>query len=227
MSSDSIRDARLAYEFERMLAIRKKDGLIDFLCADLTAEDASGFLSAKMSFDIITNGLPGFAAPEEFRLRFPNRSPDKYLIDMSCIGLMKTKEGEIRKTDRHVMEIVFALDYPDERPRFVWLTPIWHPNIKRPYLCAEGRPFAIGTTLDQICLMAGHMVQYRNYNVGHPLNKEAAKWAMENKRLFPIDTRGLLDGKENSRPVSVVENDDATDWVSDGTMAGNNLVEIV
>ncbi len=212
------RERRLKHEFERMLAIRKKDGLIDFRCADLSAEEASAYLATQMSFDVVKESLPGFLSPEEYLRRFPNRPPEKYLVIFCCIGLMKLPDGHITQTDKHGLSVVFGLDYPVRPPRFVWLTPIWHPNIKPPYLCAEGRPFAISMTLDQICLMAGQMIQYRNYNMQDPLNKEATAWAAKNQARFPVDARGLLDGKEQSRPLVTFV---------DATSGGNQLVEIV
>ena len=56
------------------------------------------------------------------------------------------------------MEVVFGADYPSKPPTFVWLTPIWHPNLRRPYICLEGRPFAVGWTLDLIVQEVGRLV---------------------------------------------------------------------
>jgi len=205
------RERRLANEFKRIQSIRKKEGLIDFRCADLTAEEASAFLATSMTFDVITEALPGFLEVEEYVRRFPDRPPEKYLVIFRCTGLRKDA-GQFVKTDRHLLEIVFGLDYPTKRPRFVWLTDIWHPNIDPPYLCTDGRPFAIGTTLDQICLMVGQMIQYRNYNVEDPLNKRAAQWAIQNRDQLPVDTRGLLDGRVNSRPLVSFSGPDLIEW---------------
>jgi len=212
------REPRLKYEFERMQSIRTQAGLIDFRCADLSAKEASAYLASSLHADVVFGSLPGFLTPEEFTRRFPNRSPEKYLVAFHCTGLMKTPEGEIVKTDRHVLDVVFGLDYPARPPRFVWLTPIWHPNIVAPYLCTQGRPFAIGTTLNQLCLMVGQMIQYRNYNLDNPLGvegKEVAVWAANNSQLFPVDTRGLLDGKEHSRPLVVFAGGNLVEWTDE------------
>ena len=56
-------------------------------------------------------------------------------------------------------------------------TKLWHPNISMPHLCPHGRPFAVGTTLDVLCLMVGQMVQFQIYNPDSALNPEAAAWA--------------------------------------------------
>ena len=228
------REIRLKHELERMLAIRKSEGLIDFRCADLSAREASAYLASQMHFDVIKDALPGFLTPEEFMSRFPNRAPEKYLVVFRCRGLMKVRSGDIVETNQHLLDVVFGLDYPARPPRFVWLTPIWHPNIVPPYLCTEGRPFAIGVTLDQICLMVGQMIQYRNYNLGDPLGvqgKEVAEWAASNKDRFPVDTRGLLDGKEHSRPLVAFVGGDLIEWSDEPSTPGNRrpdspLVEI-
>lgn len=227
---EDIRESRIAYEFQRMLAIRKKEGLIDFRCADLSAQEANEYLAARMHADVVRRALPGFLTPEEFQQRFPNRSPEKYLVGFRCMGLLKSPDGEIVKTDEHGLEIVFGVDYPVNPPRFVWLTPIWHPNILPPYLCTQGRPFAIGTPLDMICLMVGQMIQYRSYNVLDALNHEAAEWAAKNRSQLPVDTRGLLDGKEHSCPLVVLMGNSLVEWTEkeakqDGSSA-SPLVEL-
>lgn len=223
------REPRLKHEFERMLSIRKKEGLIDFRCADLSAQEASAYLASQMHADVVRDALPGFLTPEEFIRRFPNRAPEKYLISFRCIGLMKTPTGDIVETRQHLLDVVFGLDYPARPPRFVWLTPIWHPNIVMPYLCTEGRPFAIGVTLDQICLMVGQMIQYRNYNLADPLGvqgKEVAEWAARNKDRLPVDTRGLLDGKEHSRPLVAFVGGNLVEWTDKPLGVDGPLVEI-
>lgn len=231
------REHRLQHEFQRMLALRRPGGLIDFQCADLSAREAESFLSPSMRSSVITEALRGFLTPDEFSQRFPGRAPEKYLVTFRCVGLMKEPNGDIVETVNHAFEVVFAHDYPSKPPRFVWLTPIWHPNIVPPYLCAEGRPFAISTTLDQISLMAGQMIQYRIYSLGDPLGqngKEVALWAAQNSEMFPVDTRGLLDGKEHSRPLVTLIDGKLLEWTDDPTTpptahrgAPGKLVEMV
>jgi ubiquitin-protein ligase len=187
------RERRLFKEFERMMALRSPYSLFTFQCADLSAPEATEFLKTKMSAEVITSALPGFLSPEEFRRQHPDAPPEKYLILYTCKGLMRTPDGNIVESYLHAMEIIFGWDYPTKAPTFVWLTPIWHPNFNPPYICTQGRPFAVGLGLDQIVLTVGEMVQYRNYNVNDPLNREAAEWARQNAHRFPVDDRDLLD----------------------------------
>ena len=230
---DTVREQRLDYELERMLELQGEHGLIRFRCADLSSAEAKAYLASSMSWDVVESALPGFLSPEAFKRKFPTRAPEKYLIHFGCGGLMKNDAGQIVRTDNHRLEVVFGLDYPSRPPRLVWLTSIWHPNILKPYLCTEGRPFAIGTALADLCLDVGAMVQYRNYNVADPLNREAAEWAKANPRSFPVDPRSLLDARENARALAARPSQDHVPASEDGRrsswhdLTNSPLIEIL
>jgi ubiquitin-protein ligase len=144
---------------------------------------------------VIEKGLPGFLEPDEFERKHPGTPPEKYLVIYGCTGLMRKPDGEIAETAMHAMEVIFGWDYPSKAPTFIWHTPIWHPNFNPPHICIQGRPFAIGLTLDTIVLEVGRMIQYQNYNVDDAMNHEAEDWARHNPRRFPVDDRDLLDGR--------------------------------
>jgi ubiquitin-protein ligase len=221
---DVIRLGRLQEEFDLMRALLQPHALVEFWVADLTAEEAPQFLRTSFSFDVITDGFPGFLTPEQFAAQSPHMPPEKYVIRFKCKGLWQTDNGSIAKAPYHLMEVVFGADYPSKPPTFVWLTPIWHPNLRRPYICLEGRPFAVGWTLDLIVQEVGRLVQYQSYNVNDPLNFEAAEWAKQNADRFPVDDRDLLDSrvsvtdreKKAERGDQSVEMDDP-----------DNLIEII
>jgi ubiquitin-protein ligase len=192
---DVIRLGRLQEEFDLMRALLKPYALVEFWVADLTAEEAPQFLRTSFSFEVITDGFPGFLTPEQFVAQSPDMPPEKYMIRFKCKGLWQQDNGTISEAPYHLMEVVFGADYPSKPPTFVWLTPIWHPNLRRPYICLEGRPFAVGWTLDLIVQEVGRLVQYQSYNVNDPLNQEAAEWAKQNADRFPVDDRDLLDSR--------------------------------
>jgi ubiquitin-protein ligase len=192
---DVIRLGRLQEEFDLMRALLRPHALVEFWVADLTAEEAPQFLRTSFSFDVITDGFPGFLTPEQFAAQSPDMPPEKYMIRFRCKGLWQTDSGSIAEAPYHLMEVVFGADYPSKPPTFVWLTPIWHPNLRRPYICLEGRPFAVGWTLDLIVQEVGRLVQYQSYNVNDPLSHEAAEWAKQNADRFPVDDRDLLDSR--------------------------------
>lgn len=190
------RERRLVIEFERMKALRSPEALFDFRCADLTIKEAKELLHAKVSFDVIQRALPDFLTPEEYEANHQGEPPEKYLVVYHCKGLVRTEDKRIIEQYEHAMEVVFGWGYPAEPPVFIWLTNIWHPNFRRPYICIEGHSFAVGLTLDQIVLEVGRMIQYQNYNIQDPLNAEAAEWASRNLPRFPIDDRDILDRRQ-------------------------------
>jgi ubiquitin-protein ligase len=223
---DTIRLGRLREEFELMKALLQPHSLVEFWVADLTAEEAPQFLRTSFSFDVLTEGFPGFLTPEQFKAQSPDMPPEKYLIKFNCKGLWRREDGSIADAPYHLMEVVFGADYPSKPPTFVGLTPIWHPNLRRPYICLEGRPFAVGWTLDLIAQEVGRLVTYQSYNVKDPLNGEAAEWARQSAARFPVDDRDLLDSRVrvgapvntgDERPAEIgVEMDDP-----------DNLIEVI
>lgn len=223
---DTIRFGRLHEEFDLMQALLQPHALVEFWVADLTAEEAPQFLRTQFSFDVITEGIPGFLTPAAFAAESPDAPPEKYMIKFNCTGLWRREDGVITDAPYHMMQVVFGVDYPSRPPTFVWLTPIWHPNLKRPYICLEGRPFAVGWTLDLIVQEIGRLVTYQSYNVNDPLNSEAAAWARENAHRFPVDDRDLLDSRiqvtaspDNSASVDAAQHTEMDD--------PDNLVEVL
>ena len=185
------REARLMSEFEGLKALRTPYSLFDFRCADLTSKEATALLMGNLS----AIDLADFLTPEQFEVRYPGIPPEKYLILYYCLGLEEGEDGMLREVSQHAMEVIFGWHYPTERPHFVWLTNIWHPNFKGRFICIEGRPFAVGLTLAQIVPEVGRMIQYQNYNVKDPLNREAAEWTHKHADLFPVDKRDILDSR--------------------------------
>lgn len=185
------RESRLLSEFEGMKALRSRYCLFDFRCADLSAHEATGVRFGNSA----PIRLEDFLTPEDFEQRYPGIAPAKYLVLYFCSGLERAEDGTIREVTQHAMEVIYGWHYPGERPHFIWLTPIWHPNFRGAYICIEGRPFAAGLTLAQIVPEVGRMIQYQNYNIKDPLNRDAADWAHERDHLFPVDERDILDSR--------------------------------
>jgi len=126
--------------------------------------------------------------------------PDRYVFRFSCRGIAEISEGRPVYSDAHLVAMALTETFPTTSPLMEWLTPIFHPNIS-----ADGSGVCIGSwypakTLDQLVLMLGEMIQYRNYASHDPLNLEASLWAMANKSLFPIDRRLLLDPHRRTPP---------------------------
>jgi ubiquitin-protein ligase len=88
--------------------------------------------------------------------------------------------------DLHHVEVILPRHYPAEKPYVVPLEPIFHPNI-RDYFCIADY-WAADTTLGDVVVKLGDMIQWRLYNTASPLDAIAAKWAVEQEGsgLFPI-----------------------------------------
>jgi len=222
---DDVREVRLRSEFDDMLALRGPGSLIDFQCAPLGAEESIDLARGRARPDVV---LRGFMSVEAFQRRHPQRAPDKYLIMLRCRGVAKladvkrafgtdhaaaglpqpfTADGLV-VIEEHQFEAIFPLQYPEALPHFIWLTPIFHPNIQGRNLCTTGRPFAPGTRLADICRMAGQMVQYRNFNPESYLDAEAREWAVTNRRTdrLPVDRRPLV-ASADERLIIFVDGD--------------------
>ena len=123
--------------------------------------------------------------------------PDRYVFHYTCHGIAMVLGGVPIYSADHQVAVTLTDTYPTTAPLMEWLTPIFHPNIR-----SDG-PVCIGSwypakTLDQLVLMLGEMIQYRNYASHDPWNLEASLWAMSNKELFPLDNRAILDPHQTS-----------------------------
>jgi ubiquitin-protein ligase len=127
--------------------------------------------------------------------------PDRYLIRYTCRGIAHVIGNQPFYSNLHRMALVLTNTYPTEQPQMEWLTPIFHPNIS-----ANGEAVCIGKwypakTLDQLLIMIGEMIQYKNYASHDPLHLEASLWAMAHKQFFPVDARLLLDPGRTERVI--------------------------
>jgi ubiquitin-protein ligase len=225
------RESRLKKEFDRICTLTGPFSLIDFRCAMLSMGEATEVLKAKK--DLEAFDWNNFLTSDEFRQRCPNDVPEKYMVQYRCTGLARAEQGQIVKTERHQMAVIYGYDYPEQPPTLIWGTPIWHPNIQLPYICAHGRAFAVSVSLDQIVLTIGEMVQYRNFNLRDPLNHEAAAWAREHLHEFPIDERDLTDATRHAHGRAAAPTADANvlvEWVDavpGGEVTGGPMVELL
>lgn len=113
------------------------------------------------------------------------RPPESYGVTYRLRGLaLDGDQPDYR--DVHEVEIMLPRHYPAEKPYVVPLTPIFHPNVRDYYCIADY--WAAGTTLSDVVVKLGDMIQWRVYNTASPLDAIAAKWAAENEPsgLFPI-----------------------------------------
>jgi ubiquitin-protein ligase len=116
--------------------------------------------------------------------------PELYAVEYRVRGLeLDPASNRPKARDYHKARIYLHRDYPREKPKCVLETPIFHPNFGT-YICL-GDFWAAGETLVDIIIKIGQMIMYQDYNPKSPLNAVAARWAVENERLLPVDTRDL------------------------------------
>jgi ubiquitin-protein ligase len=116
--------------------------------------------------------------------------PEIYRFTYNLRGLYVSGSGEILERDTHVLEVNLSLGYPRRAPQCRMLTPIFHPNFDDSMVCI-GDFWAASEGLDDLVIRIGRMITYQEYNTKSPLNGLAAKWAVQNVSLLPIDPRAI------------------------------------
>jgi len=134
--------------------------------------------------------------------------PERYLINYKIKGLVQNRK-EIIEKDSHLCEIILSGDYPRQEPicRLISMV-VFHPNIAPNKVCIADH-WAAGESLSDVIIRIGEMICYQNYNIKSPLNGEAAKWAEENIRRFPIDNANLeiiRHATDNTSEIKHLEN---------------------
>ena len=117
--------------------------------------------------------------------------PDKYIITFSCYGLIWNQDTGLPAKSKHFqVEILLHAEYPKKRPGLRMLTPIFHPNFVNAGICTGY--WTPATSLDNLCIQIGRMIQYRNYDLNDCLDTRARDWAAENAHLLPVDKRDFI-----------------------------------
>jgi ubiquitin-protein ligase len=127
--------------------------------------------------------------------RVRGEPPETYDVLFTCRGIIGLQGSEPLYGELHRVRLTLPAEYPTRPPQMRWLTPMFHPNIN-----AEGTFVCVDTWypnrfLDDLCVVFGRMIQYKNYNPLNPLRVDAAVWAHQNTRLLPVDTRPLRPGR--------------------------------
>jgi ubiquitin-protein ligase len=116
---------------------------------------------------------------------------ETYVIRFNCRGVSAMEASGPVFSDIHRVWISLPVEYPTRPPQMRFLTPVFHPNINEEgtYVCVD--TWYPSKFLDDLCIMLGRMIQYKNYNPSSPLRLDAAQWAVEHPELLPVDRRPL------------------------------------
>jgi ubiquitin-protein ligase len=133
----------------------------------------------------------------------PRIPPERYHVEFRLRGLVLNGDQPDYR-DLHEAEITLPRGYPAEKPYCVPLMPIFHPNIKD-YFCIADY-WAAGTSLVDVIVKLGEMIQWRVYNPQSPLDAIAARWAVQqvenSPSVFPVGkvNLGVADFDVELRP---------------------------
>lgn len=112
-----------------------------------------------------------------------NHAPNEYEVTFeydSFVDIPKPKEKP-RVDNKHIAKIHLHALYPREAPVVRWETQIFHPNIhfSRKLVCLGqlGERYLPSLGLARIVNMLAEMIQWHNFDLRDPFNKDAAEWA--------------------------------------------------
>lgn len=119
--------------------------------------------------------------------------PDEYVVVYDVVGVGKDKKGQMMEVKEHIVSIYLPHNFLEIGPSTTFKTPHFHPNIypNSSKFCAFAGAYRAGESLSDFIFRLGEVIQYKNYNLHSPANKEATQWAKFNDRLFPLDKKDL------------------------------------
>jgi hypothetical protein len=124
--------------------------------------------------------------------------PDRFVVHLTCRGLVRTPRGAIEESGEFVVGIWFPDDYLRVANPFevlTWLHPrhAWHPNISAfaPAICIGH--LAPGTGLVDLVYQVWEIVTWQKVTMREDdaLNRDACQWARANLARMPVDARPL------------------------------------
>ena len=120
--------------------------------------------------------------------------PENAVFPIEIQIALKNTPAKISKDQtgsEHIFSIIVSEEYPYERPRAKWMTPIFHPNIMMPedggFVCVKTLDnWSFGSSL--LSFVKGVEQLISDPNPANPYGTdscmEAAKWYMANKPRF-------------------------------------------
>lgn len=87
--------------------------------------------------------------------------------------------------NQHEVKITLTQEYPRSKPICNILTPVFHPNFSSETICI-GDHWAPSSSLVDVIVKIGEMLQFRDYNPKSAYNMDAARWVIENRQYLPI-----------------------------------------
>lgn len=135
--------------------------------------------------------------------------PDTFTFQFDAPGITGISNGgEPVYGEHHRVSVYLGTDFPEEKPRLRWETPIWHPNIHH----SEPRGVMItpwwspGQGLDALANLFLNMLRYKTYHATfdppYPLDVEVSRWVREyaEPKHIVAKSTGLLSAPDAPAP---------------------------
>jgi ubiquitin-protein ligase len=139
--------------------------------------------------------------------------PYEYQLRLTCRAVVNLNSNRAVFGNDHRLIVYLPNDYPKERPRFVFQTPIFHPNVHQTGQVCYGdegdHGFAPSMGLDDLIVRIMQMMRFENFNPRSAFRLDAAQWAVNNQALFPIDKTQLL--QDDLLSEIIISDDDGDD----------------
>ncbi|GET41494.1 hypothetical protein [Microseira wollei] len=157
--------------------------------------------------------LSVFHVPEKIRILETDgrRPPEFYRLQISnCIGVESVgADGKPKYRQDHILIIRnFPANYPDRGalPDVIMQTPIFHPNVfdapsNKGQFCFAKGSMTQNQLLKPLIERIIGMIQYQNQEYGNPANRDAERWAIQNKHLFPLRPNS---GGDNQSQINLI-----------------------
>lgn len=197
-------ESRLAGELKRMQELREQSSFIDFVTANTPPDEYIVTFTCRGMVGLGRIGEEHVAKIYLHR-EFPYLPPKVTFVtpsfhpNIATLGQMAPIQRQIQARLRHApdaearrrvqQEIQEQMDLVTVRVCLDVLDLNWSPMI----------------TLDRICIELAEMIQYKHCNPLDALNLDAARWAVSNRHLLPVDARTILDRKAAAVLRSVEE----------------------
>lgn len=144
--------------------------------------------------------------------------PDRYQVTYHIAGKSRNTTGDVIETREQVVEIIIPFGFPRFPPGCRPVSNIFHPDFD-PGAISISDFWTQESTLPELIIRIGEMINGENFSTADAFNPEAAEWYENNRNQLPIaslDWHGgetgvpVLTGPDNQpvKDVSILKLDD-------------------
>ncbi|MFT5697219.1 MAG: ubiquitin-protein ligase [Desulforhopalus sp.] len=112
--------------------------------------------------------------------------PDQYTITYNMTGFQQSPDGEIVESSKHVIELSIPFGFPHFPPSCKPKSEIFHPDFDPAAICL-GDVWEQDSSLANIILYIGKMINGETFSSKNAFNDEAATWYKKNNSRFPLN----------------------------------------